>query len=151
MAASTTLSSASYDCVIAAAARVLCCCSSTSSVLTMLCLVGGLLELMGVPDGFTGVLKSWAALFSIPLLVGDDLQPSSFPQGGVLSPILFNIVLKVLLRFVNARAAELGVVSFLMLLQELRAPHVSVCVYLRLPLQTMLCSFAQTLKLLNKH
>jgi hypothetical protein len=49
--------------------------------------------------------------------VGGDseLLPPSFPQevgvpqGGVASPILFNIILEVLLRFVNARAAELGV------------------------------------------
>jgi hypothetical protein len=31
------------------------------------------------------------------------------PQGGVLSPILFNIVLGILLRFVNTQAAALGV------------------------------------------
>jgi hypothetical protein len=36
-------------------------------------------------------------------------QQTGVPQGGVLSPILFNIVLEILLRFVNARAAELGV------------------------------------------
>ncbi len=39
-------------------------------------------------------------------------QEIGVPQGGaqVLSPILFNIVLEVLLRYVNAHAAELGVV-----------------------------------------
>ncbi len=74
------------------------------------------LEIMGIPDGFSGLLKSWVAQSRITQCVSGDLQPPSFPQeigvpqGGVLSPILFNIVLEVLLRYVNAHAAELGVV-----------------------------------------
>ncbi len=52
----------------------------------------------------------------ITLCVGGDLQQPSFPQeigvpqGGVLSLIQFNIVLEVHLRYVNAHAAELGLV-----------------------------------------
>ena len=73
------------------------------------------LSLMNIPAAFIGLLKSWVAQSRITLRIGGDLQPPAFPQkmgvpqGGVLSPILFNIVLEVLLRYVNARNAELGV------------------------------------------
>ena len=74
-----------------------------------------ILDLLGIPAGFTSLLKSWAAQSRITLCVGGDLiqpafpQETGVPQGGVLSPILFNIVLEILLRYVNARASELGV------------------------------------------
>ena len=73
------------------------------------------LELMDVPAAFINLLKSWAEMSRITLRVGGSLLEPSFsqetgvPQGGVLSPILFNIVLEILLRYVNSRAAELGV------------------------------------------
>ena len=73
------------------------------------------LELMGIPPNFIDLLKSWTAQSRITLCVeGSLLQPSfpqemGVPQGGVLSPILFNIVLEILLRFVNTQAAALGV------------------------------------------
>ena len=74
-----------------------------------------ILDLMGIPSGFSDLLKSWTAQSRITLCVGGVLQQPSFrqetgvPQGGVLSPILFNIVMEILLRYVNARAADLGV------------------------------------------
>ena len=74
-----------------------------------------ILDLMGVPAGFSSLLKSWTAQSRITLCVGGELQQPPFPQetgvpqGGVLSPILFNIVMEVLLRYVNAHAADLGV------------------------------------------
>ena len=73
------------------------------------------LQLMNVPAAFIELLKSWAEQSRITLRVGDKrLEPSfsqeiGVPQGGALSPILFNIVLEILLRYVNARAAEFGV------------------------------------------
>ena len=73
------------------------------------------LDLMGIPSSFTHLLKSWTAQSMITLCVdGNLLQPPfpqemGVPQGGVLSPILFNIVLEILLRYINAQAAVLGV------------------------------------------
>ena len=73
-----------------------------------------LMQKMGVPSEFTGLLKSWADQSRITLRMG-GAAPESFrqekgvPQGGVLSPIIFNLVIEVLLRYVNAHAAELGV------------------------------------------
>jgi hypothetical protein len=67
---------------------------------------------MGVPAGFSDLLKTWTAQSRITLCVDGVLQQPSFsqetrvPQGGVLSPILFNIVMEILLRYVNARAAD---------------------------------------------
>ena len=74
-----------------------------------------ILDRMGVPDAFTALLKTWTAQSRITLCVGGVLQQPSFPQetgvpqGGVLSPILFNFVMEILLRYVNTRASELGV------------------------------------------
>ena len=72
------------------------------------------MQRMGVPVEFTDLLQSWADQSRIALCMGDAPQQpfpqeKGVPQGGVLSPIIFNLVLEVLLRYVNAHAAELGV------------------------------------------
>ena len=72
------------------------------------------MQRMGVPTEFTNLLKSWSDQSRIVLRTGDAPhepfpQEKGVPQGGVLSPIIFNLVLEVLLRYVNAHAAELGV------------------------------------------
>jgi hypothetical protein len=69
---------------------------------------------MGVPEGFTSLLTSWTAQSRISLRMGGETlepfpQETGVPQGGVLSPIIFNLFIEVLLRHVNAHAAELGV------------------------------------------
>ena len=77
-------------------------------------LAWALMQHMGVPAEFTGLLKSWADQSRITLRMGGAasesfMQEKGVPQGGVLSPIIFNLVIEVLLRYVNAHAAELGV------------------------------------------
>ena len=74
-----------------------------------------ILDAMGIPALFSDLLKSWTAQSRITLCVGGVLQQPAFaqemgvPQGGVLSPILFNFVMEILLRYVNSHAADLGV------------------------------------------
>lgn len=69
---------------------------------------------MGVPDAFLGLLRSWTSQSRITMRMGKSVlepfpQGVGVPQGGVLSPILFNLFIEVLLRYVNARAAQFGV------------------------------------------
>jgi len=71
------------------------------------------LRRIGLPDEFIGLLKSWADQSRITLYMGDSPQQpfpqeKGVPQGGVLSPIIFNLVLEVLLRYVNAHGRSLG-------------------------------------------
>ena len=73
-----------------------------------------LMQKMGVPTEFTGLLKSWADQSRIILHMGGAAQQpfqqqKGVPQGGVLSPIIFNLVIEVLLRYVNSHSEELGV------------------------------------------
>ena len=77
-------------------------------------LAWALMQKMGVPAEFTGILRSWADQSRISLRMGGASsepfrQEKGVPQGGVLSPIIFNLVMETLLRYVNAHAAELGV------------------------------------------
>ena len=78
-------------------------------------LAWAILEKMGVPPGFVELIRSWTAQSRISLRMGGFTHASfpqevGVPQGGVLSPIIFNLFIEVLLRYVNSRAAELGVV-----------------------------------------
>jgi len=73
-----------------------------------------LMEKMGVPAIFTGILKSWAIQSRVTLSMGGVClapfaQEKGVPQGGVLSPIIFNFVMEVLLRYVNSNAQRLGI------------------------------------------
>ena len=59
-------------------------------------LAWSVLERMGVPDDFVNLLKSWTAQSRIALRMGGTTlepfpQEMGVPQGGVLSPIIFNL------------------------------------------------------------
>ena len=73
-----------------------------------------ILEKIGIPESFIALLKSWTTQSRISMCMGGVTQEPfpqemGVPQGGVLSPIIFNFFIEVLLRYVNARAAVLGV------------------------------------------
>jgi hypothetical protein len=77
-------------------------------------LAWAVLERMGIPSDFMTLLKTWTAQSRIALRMGGaTLEPfpqeTGVPQGGVLSPIIFNLFIEMLLRHVNAHAADLGV------------------------------------------
>ena len=72
------------------------------------------LHKLGIPSEFISLLESWTAQSRISLRMGGNLQKPfpqelGVPQGGVLSPIIFNFFIEVLLRHVNAKAGEFGV------------------------------------------
>ena len=72
------------------------------------------LKRMGIPDDFISLLTSWTSQSRISLRMGGETLPPfpqelGVPQGGVLSPVIFNLFIEVLLRHVNARAADLGI------------------------------------------
>ena len=72
------------------------------------------LKRMGIPDEFISLLTSWTSQSRISLRMGGETlepfpQELGVPQGGVLSPVIFNLFIEVLLRHVDARAADLGV------------------------------------------
>jgi hypothetical protein len=69
---------------------------------------------MGVPEDLVAVLQSWSSQSNIELKMGGVPQTpfpqeTGVPQGGVISPICFNLFIEVLLRYVNAHAERLGV------------------------------------------
>ena len=73
-----------------------------------------ILQKMGVPAAFVELIRSWTAQSRISLRMGGTThapfpQEVGVPQGGVLSPIIFNLFIEILLRYVNARAVDLGV------------------------------------------
>ena len=72
------------------------------------------MQILGVPLKYVDILKSWAAQSRITLNLGGKTQApfpqeTGVPQGGVLSPICFNLFLEFCLRYVNARAADYGI------------------------------------------
>ena len=72
------------------------------------------LKRMSIPDDFISLLKSWTSQSQISLRMGGTTlepfpQETGVPQGGVLSPIIFNLFIETLIRYVNAHAADLGV------------------------------------------
>jgi len=77
-------------------------------------LLWDIMRKMGIPEAFVNLLRTWTAQSQITLKMGGVAQKpfpqeTGVPQGGVLSPICFNLLMEVLLRYVNAHAAELGV------------------------------------------
>ena len=69
---------------------------------------------MGMPEDFVTLLRTWSCQSNIELKMGGVPQEpfpqeTGVPQGGVLSPICFNLFIEVLLRYINAHAARLGV------------------------------------------
>jgi hypothetical protein len=77
-------------------------------------LLWDVLRKMGAPEDFVAILRSWTDQSNISLKMGGaKLEPfpqeTGVPQGGVLSPICFNFFIEILLRYVNAHAAEFGV------------------------------------------
>ena len=66
-------------------------------------LAWAVLKRMGIPGDFMTLLKTWTAQSRIALRMGGaTLEPfpqeTGVPQGGVLSPIIFNLFIEMLLR-----------------------------------------------------
>ena len=108
-----------------------------------------LMQKMGIPTEFTGLLKSWADQSRIILHMGGAAQQpfqqqKGVPQGGVLSPIIFNLVIEVLLRYVNLHSAELGVLINAEVAQTARAAGAA----LPPPLQLLALAYADDVVLI---
>ena len=76
-----------------------------------------MLGIMGMPPNITSLLQNWMSTSTIQVSVNGTLsapfvQTRGTPQGGALSPILFNLYIEVLLRHLHTYAADtLGVVA----------------------------------------
>jgi hypothetical protein len=71
-------------------------------------------EKMGIPKRLLDILRSWGEGIRLTLRMDGRSseaysQQKGFPQGHVISPICFNLVIEVLLRYLQRRSAEYGV------------------------------------------